>query len=446
MKKLLIVAILTLSIPMLTRSQSLESIKTFALLGQVEKAKAEIDKAATNAKVMGKPEAHILRASIYATLSMSEQNRNQPTGNALVQEADASFEKYKSMDPEMKKMLEEDLYKNGPINIYYNYYNQGLADYNDKKWESAIPKLEKAISYSDLLISNSLLSSPVDTNLLILTGFVAERANNAGVAIMAYNRLADAKVAGADFEGVYQYLVRHYFTSHDMPNFEKYKLLGATLYPESDFFKYEELDFVVGMEDDFSKKIIALNEYIKQKPESNKAHEFRWTYLYDTLFNIQEGDQIPAERDQWEADLLTSIKKCIELNPKDVKNYQYLGNFYVLKKDQANDARKKFAEDLQIKTKPGTKPSAADVAKREQLDKEHQEMMEMILEPYTQAAKIYSEMSDLDARSKQQYKNITGYLAEIYESKKKRASKDPAAAAKWAALEKKWNDTYESIK
>jgi hypothetical protein len=70
----------------------------------------------------------------------------------------------------------------------------------------------------------------------------------------------------------------------------------------------------------------------------------------------------------------------------------------------------------------------------------------MILDPYIEAAKIYGAMPKLDPREKQQYKNIAGYLTEIYESKKKRSAKDPAAAAKWAAEEKKWNDVYESVK
>jgi len=149
---------------------------------------------------------------------------------------------------------------------------------------------------------------------------------------------------------------------------------------------------------------------------------------------------------QWETDMIASLKKCAQLKPEDVKNPLFLGSYYVIKKEEANQARVKFAEELQKKTKPGTKALPADIAKRDQLDKDYQQSLEMILEPYLQAAKIYAAKEQLDSREKQQYKNIAGYLAEIYESKKKRAAKDPAAAAKWAAEEKKWNDVYEMIK
>ena len=125
----------------------------------------------------------------------------------------------------------------------------------------------------------------------------------------------------------------------------------------------------------------------------------------------------------------------------------YLGSYYVIKKEEANQARVKFAEELQKKTKPGTKALPADIAKRDQLDKDYYQSLEPILDPYLSAAAIYSGKSQLDAREKQQYKNIAGYLAEIYETKKKRAPKDkPAEIAKWTAEEKKWNDVYESIK
>jgi hypothetical protein len=427
-------------------SQSIESIKTFVLLGQMDKAKTEIDKAATNAKVMAKPEAYLLKTAIYAAISMTDDNRNKPTGNALASDADAAFEKYKSMEPALTKFTEETAYQNGPINIYSNYYNQGLADYNTKSWADAIPKLKKAITYSDFLISKSLLPFPIDTNLLILTGVVAEKAKDYAAASMAYGRMINARIGGADFEGIYQFMVRYHFTEKDFVNFEKVKTIGGELYPESEFFKLDKLDFAVGLVDDFLDKIKALNETIAAEPDNYKAHELRWSLIYDTINNLEIGAEKPAMMNQWETDMIASLKKCAQIKPEDVKNPLFLGSYYVIKKEEANQARVKFAEELQKKTKPGTKALPADIAKRDQLDKDYQQSLEMILEPYLQAAKIYAAKEQLDSREKQQYKNIAGYLAEIYESKKKRAAKDPAAAAKWAAEEKKWNDVYEMIK
>ncbi len=427
-------------------SQSIESVKTFVMLGQMDKAKTEFDKASGNAKFMAKPEAYLLKTAIYAGISMTDQNRNSETGVELVKEADAAFEKYRSLDPAMTKFGAETIYQNGPINIYSNYYNQGLTDYNAKNWNTAIPKLQKAIDYSDLLIEKKILPYPLDTNLLILTGVVAEKAKNNQVATLAYGRLADARIAGADFEGIYQFLVRYYYQQKDMSRFEKYKKLGGELYPESEFFRLEELDFAVGLVDSFDDKLKAINELLNNDPENHKAHDLRWSIIYDTLSSLDAGSW-PAEAGAWEAFLVASLKKCASLKPNEVKNHLYLGSFYVIKKDQANQTRAKFAEEVQRRTKPGTKASPADIAQRNQLDKEYNDALEMILEPYLAAAKIYGSMKTLEARDKQQYKNIAGYLSEIYETKKKRTPKEKSAEiAKWTAEEKKWFDVYDSIK
>lgn len=428
-------------------SQSIESIKTFLLLGQLDKAKTEFDKASSNAKFMAKNEAYLLKTAIYAGLSMTDQNRNKPSGNELVKEADAAFEKYRSLEPALTKFTEETAYQNGTVNIYANYYNQGLADYNEKKWNDAIPKLQKAISYSDFLIEKKLLGSSLDTNLLILTGVVAERAKDNAAAVQAYSRLADARIGGADFEGVYQFLVRYHFQQKDMVNFEKIKGIGAQLYPGSDFFKLDQLDFAVGLVDSFDDKLKALNEVLSRDPDNYKAHDLRWSIIFDTINSLEEGQEWPADFSQWEPLMVASLKKCGSLKPGEVKNHLFLGTYYIIKKDQANQARVKFAEEVQKRTKPGTKASPADIAKRDQLDKDYTQALEMILDPYLAAAKIYASKASLDSREKQQYKNVAGYLAEIYESKKKRTAKDKTAEiAKWAAEEKKWNDVYESIK
>lgn len=447
MKKVLLLAIAIVNITLVSWSQNLESIKTAAMLGQYEKAKADLDKVASNPKIMGKAEAYALKATIYGALSMSDSNRNKSIGNNLAEEADIAFEKYKQMEPDMKKLDDEAFYQNGPKNIYYSYFGQGYQLYEEKRWNDAIPKLQKAISYSDFLINKNWVQFPLDTNLLELTGVVAELGKDNAFAASIYGRLADARVTAANYEKVYQFLVRYYFINNDIEKFEKIKLLGSELYPKSEFFQYDELDFAAGLAESFDKKLQAIGGYIAKDPDNYKAHELRWTTLYDTIMGIQEGDEIPANFKQMESDLITSIKKCGQLKPQEVRNHLFLGNYFVNKKEVASQARTKHEEEVQTRTKPGTKASPADITKREQLYKDYLQALDMIYDPYVEAAKIYGASQDkLDAREKQQFKIVTGYLSEICESKKKRSSKDPATAAKWAAEEKKWNEVYESIK
>jgi hypothetical protein len=203
-------------------AQSYESIKNMLAINQFKKAKEDFDKAFPNAKFASKPEAYILKTTIYAALSMDDATKNTAAGDELTNEADAAFRKYREMDPQMP-LISDLIYQNGPINLYSSYYSSGYHDYQVKKWPSSFEKLKKAVEMSDLLISRKMLNVAVDTNVLILAGIAAENSGNKDEAVKYYGRLADNKITGDGFESVYRFLVSYYFGKKDMASFEKYK-------------------------------------------------------------------------------------------------------------------------------------------------------------------------------------------------------------------------------
>src|SRR5688500_16376411 len=107
---------------------------------------------------------------------------------------------------------------------------------------------------SDLLIQQKLITATVDTNSLILAGVTAESSKNDDDAAKYYARLAALKLADREYESVYRFLVNHSLRKKDMAGFEKYRALGKELYPKSEFFDYDKVDFAVGLEEDFNKK------------------------------------------------------------------------------------------------------------------------------------------------------------------------------------------------
>ena len=50
-------------------AQNYDPVKTLVMLNQIDKAKTDIDKAFGNAKYTTKPEAFILKSTIYSTLA-----------------------------------------------------------------------------------------------------------------------------------------------------------------------------------------------------------------------------------------------------------------------------------------------------------------------------------------------------------------------------------------
>lgn len=445
MKRILFLLTISMSV-LIASAQNIDNIKTSLMLNQLEKAKTDFDKAITNAKFAGKAEAYILKTAIYAGLSMAEDKKNTPAAEQLANEAEAAFSKYKEMEPSLA-LMSDPIYQNGPINLYSSFYTAGYTDYSNKKWQTGLVKLKKAIEFSDLLIAKKLINVPVDTNVLILAAITAENSGNKDDAAKYYTRLADANVAGDGFEGVYRFLVSHSFGKKDMTSFEKYKALGKQFYPKSEYFDYDKIDFAVGLMTNFDDKLKALEEVLATDPDNYKANQVLGEIIYDTL-NPREDNSPPppANAAELEKKMIAAFNKSAKAKPGSEIPFLYIGDHFINKAAKVNDAREAHAKDMKARTKPGAMASKEDIAKRDALDKEYGETLEGAREPYETAAAIFAAKIDLQTRDKQQYKKAASYLADIFAFKKAMAKGKPADQAKWAAEEKKWNERYDSIK
>ncbi len=427
------------------QAQNYEEAKNMMLLMQYKKAKEAVDKGMANAKYVSKPEAFILKAAIYAGLANEAGTKGTAQAEQLITEADAAFNKYREMDPSLA-LVSDPVYQNGPINIYSALFSSGYKDYERKNWQPAFEKFKRVVEYSDLLISKKIIAIAVDTNSLLLAGINAESSNNIDDAAKYYTRLADLKIPGKDFEGIYRFLVRHYFTKKDMASFEKYKAIGKQLYPGSEYFNYDIIDFAVGLEDDFNKRILALEEAIIANPNNDKAQELLGELIYDTLNSNKEGAVQPANAAELEKKMIIALNKSAALKPGIETPYLLLGGHFINNSIKINDERDKLSAQIKARTKPGTQLSKDDIAKRDALDQKYFNALEAAREPYEKAVAVFAKKENMSRISKQQYKNIVSSLADIYSNKKIRAKGNAADQAKFAAEEKKWNDLYDTIK
>ena len=444
MKKSLLLLTIVLS-GFLAQAQSIESIKTMLTLRQYSKAKTDLDKAWSNPKFTAKPEAYMLKASVYGGLSADAAVKGTPTGDQYATEADAAFMKYKELDPALP-LINDPVYQDGPINIYSSLFSSGYKDYDAKNWQAGFQKFKRVVEYSDLLIAKKIINIPADTNSLLLAGITAESAGLKDEAVKYYGRIADLKVGGAGFEGIYRYLVNYYATKKDDANFEKYRSIGKGLYPSSEFFSYDKVDFAVGLESDFNKRVGALEETITKDPTNYKAAEMLGEIIYDTLYSSKEGNVPPANAAELETKMVSAFTKAGSLKPEDEMPWIYIGQNYMIKRDRINDAREKHAADMKTRTKPGTPASKDDVAKREALDAQYAQAFMAAEEPFKKAADIFDKKpKPLTGGEIQRYKNIAGYLGDIATYKKNKSKGNAADVAKYTAEEKKWNDLYDEI-
>nr|MBP8115824.1 hypothetical protein [Chitinophagaceae bacterium] len=286
-------------------------------------------------------------------------------------------------------------------------------------------------------------------NVLILAGITAEKSENKDDAAKFYGRLADAKITGDGFESVYRFMVSYAIDKKDMAAFERYKKLGLELFPKSEYFTYDKVDFAVGLAEGFENKKKALDEVLATDPTNYKANQILGEIIYDTLNSDKEGAVLPANAAELEKTMVSSFLKAAAAKPESEISYLYIGDHFINKASKINDARSAHVADMKNRTKPGTMASKEDVAKRDQLDAQYGEELEKAKEPYEKAAAMFAArvkaVNGLELRDKEQYKKSINYLSEIAMFKRIQAKGKTAEVTKYTAEEKKWNELYDTI-
>lgn len=441
MKKFSILLLTMSLLGMTAGAQRYEDVKNLLLLRQYKNAKATVDKGMTNAKYTSKPEGYMQKATVYSALAL---DTTLPAAEAaqLREEAYSAFLKFREMDPEMKLIADAE-YANTIGNIYAGYFNAGFRNYLDKSWEAGLPNLERAVVLGDLMTDKKLWTVTADTNALILAAVVADNAKKPEDAVKYYSRLAGLKLSTPDYEEVYRYLVRYYAEKKDDANFEKYKALGKELYPKSDYFTYDKVDFAIGTVEGFDAQVKALQEVLAKDPENYKANMGLGELLYDTLNSRREGAVQPSNAEELEGKMITSLNKAATANPdKAAQAFIYIGDHFMNKADRKQNEMTEV--ETEIRKRPGGKATAADNTKKAELKKQYDATYDQGREYFEKAAEIFAKKPELDKVEKRQYKLIVGSLAQYY-SYKREGAKGPDLN-KYIAAEKKWNDLDDKLK
>jgi len=424
------------------KAQKYDDVRNMLALGKYADAKKELDKGMTNAKFTSKPDAYILKASVYGHMALDS---TQPQAQ-LRDEAHAALMKYMEMDPALKVMNDDPFYKNAPIEIYSAYFASGYKDYEKKQWAEGLPKFQKTVEMSEMMSAKNVPDfNKVDTNSLILAGLMAEQSKNGAEAAKYYSKLAALKINKAEFEDVYRYLVRYYVDQKDMASFEKYKALGKELYPKSEFFDYDKVDFAVGLVEGFDNKIKALEQILANDPGNYKANMILGELIYDTLDSRKEGSVPPANAAELEPKMVAALLKGAETKPESAsQSYIYLGDHYMNKSDKEQEAVTALKTEIKTKAKPGAKTSPADQQRINEAQKKYDATYDQVALYYGKVADIFGKKATLDKTEKRQYKIVVGNLAQYYSYKREGAK--GAELTKYIAEEKKWNDLDSTLK
>lgn len=459
MKKLLLSFGLMASGYLGLMAQKYDEAKNMMMLQQYDKAKESVDKNWSNPKYLAKPEAYILKASIYAQLGNMPDKGD--AGKAMVDEAEGLYQEYLKKDP-ARTLINDPAYANTPVVLYTNYINRGIAEYNKKDYKKALSLFEKSLFYSSYLNETKIANLPLDTTGQLLAGAAAQNIGDAEhdkIAMSHYKVLADAKVAGEDGNTIYRFLARKSFDYEDIEGFKKYMALGHELYPKEEFYTYAEEDFLFSIEDQ-AEKLRRIEKKLQTDPNNYKVQSAYGEYLFDLLNPKDAETPLPANYDEIEGKMVGAFDKASSLEPTSPLAVMNLANHFMNKSIRSSNAvadHQKMMRDKQkantpepVKGKPAPKappPDPADVEKRKELQAKYEAEITKAGGYYESACNIYSKMPELKNMDKQNYRNAVSYLIDINKDLKNAAIRDKNAAneAKYTAAEKKYMDLYASL-
>ena len=434
---------------MVTAFAQFDEVKNYLMLGQAAKAKELMVPIMNKPRQAAKPEAVILNAAINAALAQAEEDEVKKM--ALLNESIAQYENYMAVD-EKKEFLGNPTYINAPIIYYSTYFNQGIKNYNAKKWDEAAASFDKTVQWSDFLINNKLAQMEFDTSANLLAGASYQNAKKDAQAIPYFEKLAERRIAGEDNEFLYQFLMSHYFGNNNKEKFNQYRDLGKSLYPNSEFFTYEPIDFVMAMEDG-PQKVTRLEELVRNNPDDKELQENFGYILFDMLNARGKDASNMQDFAGTEAKMISALQQAGDANLNDGKAYYYLGNHYINKGVKINDQLDSIAQKIR-EFNQGQKPDARTgklppppaelTSARTQLRAAYDAEIENALPYLVKSADGYAKHGSLTGIELQNYKRVVDQLIIIYGDKKASAS-SAADKAKFDKEEKKWTAVYSKL-
>jgi hypothetical protein len=295
MKKVLLPALL-FGILQVSIAQDVKKVETNAMLGKWEDAKTEVDKAVTDPKNQGKPDAWYWKSRVYAEMAKEDANRAKyPT---LLADADEAFKKYEALDPTLAMVKSKGA--DGYFAMYAAALKVGTTLFNDKspgkKWEDAGKNFEKANDYVNTIIKNKWTNNSVvfDTTTVLYAAYAYQNAQMPEKAAQYYSFLADNKVKGEGYDELYKYLALHYVNTKNEPQFAKYITIAKEVYPKDD--SWEEFEVL------YMDKNLTLDEKTASYDKGDAAgtlSELKYLQFGDIFIKAKNADGMDSAKQQF---------------------------------------------------------------------------------------------------------------------------------------------------
>lgn len=366
MKRITIGFLLLIVIATAAKAQDFKKVRSALLIAQIpiggkldpakiEAAKVELDKVLADPKAQGTAEAYLLQTEIDGLIASNDTLKAKyPNADA---EGFQSLKKYLELEPDEAK-LKEDRY-NGVNGIYSSLFSSGVKEYNAKNWDSAYAKFKDVAELGDLFTSRKWSTSSFDTTSYLYAGVTAQNAKKSEEAAKYYGRIAENKIVGPDYEGIYDFLVKYYLNNNNQEQFAKYLALAKEAYPKNTI--WNDLEFANTTDNS------SVEDVVKKFEAADAAKSLSASnYLdYGDYFinNKKVRDLDPSEKANYINRAYYSFSKAAELDTANgIASYNAGVAAYNMFED-ARDARVKIkGTTADIKAKQAAADKVADAA------------------------------------------------------------------------------------
>ena len=355
---------LLLTIATITKAQDYKKVREAFVMAQIpgtagqaklEEAKTQLDKVLADPKAEGKAETYALKAEILGTIAGNEALKAKyPTADM---DAIIALKKYLELEPNEAK-IKEDHYA-GVNSAYSSLFSSGVKYYNEKNWDSAFSKFKNVVELGDILTARKWTASTFDTTSYLYAGVTAQNAKKSEDAVKYYGKIAERKIAGKDYEGIYDFLTKYYLNNNNQAEFTKYIALAKAAYPSNTL--WNDLEFANTSDN------APLEDMVKKFTDADAAKTLdAKSYLdYGDYFinNKKIKDLDPSKRSEYTNRAFYAFSKAADLDTANgLSSYNAGIAAYTLFEDVSDSARKIKGVTAAIKSQRAAADKQADAA------------------------------------------------------------------------------------
>ncbi|MES2703683.1 MAG: tetratricopeptide repeat protein [Bacteroidota bacterium] len=359
-----------------------------------DEAKAEIDKAMASPETKEKPKALYAKAAVYSALQEIEKYKaDEPYKESL----QAVF-KLVELKPDYERSSVDQVLYRGAVFAY----NDGIKNFNDKKYPQAIDAMKSVVKIVDLENGKRLAKyKMLDTNAADANLIIANSAYYAGNYADAIPYLLKVKKSGIVMNAsVYEVLIDVYNRQKDNPSALATIEEARKAYPSDVTLRNYELNYYIqtGKMEDLVKKL----EDASRAEPNNSDIQFNIATTYLTLSSPKDGKK-PANATDYMTKSENAFQSALKMAPDNAAfNYNF-GALYFNQATDVNDQMNALGS------------TAADMKKYDELKLKRDGFFNKAL-PYLE--KSYTVLSaqagDLKGEDMRTYKGTLMALSKVY--------------------------------